>query len=258
MSCNIYQLVGFSIENSPLDNRIVYFVWLLIVLLLIIDSFLSFHHTNIFGVFWFYTDLRQWNNIIEIYIDTNQSLNFYGMYLKVTHFIDKYSFKILGMNFFQSTSSPNESQYIPITDAITTTMANENNENEEDSSSTNLNRIVLDLYEKDGKTPKIQLVDNDVIIQPEDILVGFVGLTGRGKSQLLRCLTSNEVFSSGDRPTTYMATGKLCIFNNNHRYWLIDTPVRSFISNKINSILFLIRVISKLLNQKIIISIKNG
>jgi len=42
-------------------------------------------------------------------------------------------------------------------------------------------RIVLDLYENDGKTPRIHLVGDDIDIQPDDVLVGFVGLTGRGK-----------------------------------------------------------------------------
>ncbi|CAF4712219.1 unnamed protein product [Rotaria sp. Silwood1] len=82
----------------------------------------------------------------------------------------------------------------------------EQKEEQEETEKEKYKRIVLDLYEKDGKTPKIHL-------------------DGR-KSQLLRCLTGNQAFKSGNRPTTYMAIGTLCKYNND-RYWIIDTPVNS-------------------------------
>ncbi|CAF5082743.1 unnamed protein product, partial [Rotaria sp. Silwood1] len=79
----------------------------------------------------------------------------------------------------------------------------EQKEEQEETEKEKYKRIVLDLYEKGGKTPKIHL-------------------DGR-KSQLLRCLTGNQAFKSGNRPTTYMAIGTLCKYNND-RYWIIDTP----------------------------------
>jgi hypothetical protein len=224
---NIYKLIEYSIENSPLNILFIQ----LIPLLIIMDCFLLFYHTNIFGLFWFYTGLNQWNNLNEIDIDIYQPSHLYSIYRKMTYVIDEYCLKIIRNKFFKRIPSSVDNRFVQ---PMITTVLNQNNQEEEENPIPSMGRIVLDLYENNGKTPRIHLVGDDIDIQPDDVLVGFVGLSGRGKSQLLRCLTGNEIFQSGSRPTTYMATGTLCTFDHNHRYWIIDAPVRFFYSNFCN------------------------
>lgn len=187
---------------------------------------------NIFGLFWFYIGVNQWKIQNEIDIDVYQPSYLYSIYHRMSSIIDEYCLKIIRNGFFQRTFSSVDNRVVPVVEPMDTTVLNENNQEEEAeqvNTIPSIGRIVLDLYEKDGKTARIHPVGDDIDIQPDDVLVGFVGLTGRGKSQLLRCLTGHSVFKSGSRPTTYLATGILSTFDDNrdHRYWIIDAPVRS-------------------------------
>jgi hypothetical protein len=66
--------------------------WLFLALFEIMDCLLLFYHTNVIGLFWFYTGINQWNNITELNLDCSQSFGPYSLVAEVSDFINKVQF----------------------------------------------------------------------------------------------------------------------------------------------------------------------
>ncbi|CAF3323600.1 unnamed protein product, partial [Rotaria socialis] len=194
-------LIEIFREKMTVYYNTLLIISLLLLLFVTIDCLPMLYHLNKYGIFWFCIGVYQWNNIIELSLDSTQLLDARSLIVTVSNFFNQIRLVQKFKNFFfQQKHSAAMDREIPVIDVPSGT--NDIDENIEDNDT---DRINLDLFETDDKTPKIGIIDSNENIQTEDVLVGFVGLSGCGKSQLLRSLTGKEIFKSGNRPTTYKA-----------------------------------------------------